>query len=81
MAVAENQADERPDRDMKEKRDLLTTREMGTTGGTRQIAPGMSFHPVYVISHTQNSCAVSIANSRTKNPATLAKNQQRRKGI
>ena len=32
--------------------------------------PGISFHPVYVSSHTQNICAVNIANSRKNDTAT-----------
>jgi hypothetical protein len=43
---------------------------MGTTGGTRQMAPGICFHPVYVNSHTQNSCTVNITNCRKKKNAT-----------
>ena len=69
MIVAENQAYKKTNGGMREGDDLLTTKEMGTTRGTRQIDPGISFHPVYVNSHTQNSCVVSIANCRTKNTA------------
>jgi len=67
MTVAKNQAREQTNRDVREGVNLLTTKEIGTTGGTRHIAPGVSFHPVYVNSHTQNSCAINMANSRTKN--------------
>lgn len=47
--------------------DLLTTREIGTTGGTRQMDPGICFHPEYVISHTQKSWVTNMVNCRTKN--------------
>ena len=70
MTVAENQTNEQTDSGSKEGGHLLTTREMGTTRGTRQIDPGICFHPVYVISHTQNVCAVNMANSSTKSTAT-----------
>jgi len=68
--VAENQTNEQTDSGSKEGGHLLTTREMGTTRGTRQMDPGICFHPVYVISHTQNVCAVNIANSSTNDAAT-----------
>ena len=74
MTVAKNKnkikkACEQTNRNTREGVDLLTTKEIGTTGGTRQIAPGISFHPASVNSHTQNSCAINMANSRTKNTA------------
>ena len=67
--VAKNQAYEQTNRDTREGDNLLTTREIGTTGGTRQIAPGISFHPVYVNSQTQNSCVINMANTSTKDVA------------
>ena len=67
--VAENQAYKQMSGGVREGDDLLTIKDMGTARGTRQIDPGISFHPVYVNSHTQNSCVVSIANCRTKNTA------------
>lgn len=52
------------------RKNSLTTKEMGTTGGTIQMDPGICFHPVYVSSHTQNICVVNMANCRTKNATT-----------
>jgi hypothetical protein len=49
--------------------DLLTTSEMGTTDGTRQMAPGICFHSVCVSSHTQNIWMVNTANCRKKKTA------------
>jgi len=49
---------------------LLTTWVIGTTGGRVQIASGICFHSVYINSHTQYACAVSIANCMKKNTAT-----------
>lgn len=68
--VAVNQANEQTDRYTRGRGNLLTTSEMGTTRGTRQMAPGICFHPVYVNSHTQNVSVVTIANCRKKNAAT-----------
>lgn len=65
--VAENQPDKRMDGGWRGAGVSLTTKEIGTTGGTRHMDPGICFHPVYVNSHTQNNCVVNMANCRMKN--------------
>ena len=67
MNVAKSQAGEQTGRGMEGRGNLLTIKEMGTTGGTRQMDPGICFHPAYVNSHTQNSCEINMVNSRMKN--------------
>lgn len=70
MNVAKSQADEQTGKGTGGRGNLLTIREMGTTGGTRQMDPGICFHPAYVNSHTQNSCAINMVNSIMKNTTT-----------
>jgi hypothetical protein len=70
ITVAEKQPDKQMYEDGRAAGNSLTTREMGTTGGTRQMDPGICFHPVYVNSHTQNICVINMANCRTKNTTT-----------
>ena len=69
MTVAKNQAYEQTNTDTREGANLLTTKEIGTTGGARQIGPETSFHPAYINSQTQNSCVINMTNSSTKDAA------------
>jgi len=70
MTVAENQDNGQAGEDMVGGGILLTTWVIGTTGGRMQTASGICFHSVYVNSHTQYTCVVSIANCMKKTTAT-----------
>jgi len=58
------------DGSMRERDNLLTTREMGTNRGRMQKDPRICFHPGYITSHTKNACVVITTNSRTKKAVT-----------
>ena len=60
--VAEDQANKYMDRSMREGGNPLTTREMETAHGTRQMAPGCASIQ-YPSPHTQNICMANIVNS------------------
>jgi hypothetical protein len=70
MIVAESRTGKQIDGGRRESSNLLMIWVMGMAREKIQMDPGTSFHPGWVISHTQYACTVNMAHIRTKNAAT-----------